>query len=163
MKLYEISNEMVDLLNQVDVETGELPEQLAVITRDFSGKSANVVAYILNVTAEIEKRKELIKKLNEKVKTDENRISKLKDYLQYHMSRTGVTKIEANDLSFTAKLLRERDETVEVYDERLLAKEYLRNIPERFEADKISIRKALKAGHEVQGARLVRKDRLEIK
>lgn len=163
MKLYEIADEMVNLLDQVDPDTGELPEQLLEVTQDFKSKSASIVAYCLNLDAVIEKRKELLKKVQAQVKAEENKIKSIKEYLAFQMERTGISKIEANDLSFVARLHLGRDSSVEVYDEKQLPESMLRIIPEKKEADKKLIREQILAGNEVPGARIVKKNRLEIK
>lgn len=162
MKLYEISDEMVALLDQVDPETGELPDQLSSVTADFKNKGQNVVAYSLNLEALIDKRKEVIRKLQVMNKVDENRIASLKGYLQHNMQRTGISMIEANDGSFKAHLLRERDASVEVFDEKQVPELYIREKVVR-EPDRRLIGQAIKDGFEVPGARIVKRDRLEIK
>lgn len=161
-KLYQISDELVELLDQVDPETGELPAQLDLITADFKAKGENVVAYTLNLEAVIEKRKELIKSWQAMNKADESRIASLRGYLQHNMSKTGIKEIEAVDGSFKARLLRERDASVDVYDERQIPDLYMREKITR-DPDKKLIGQALKDGFDVPGARIVKKDRLEIK
>jgi len=161
-KLYEISDEMVALLDQVDPETGELPEQLSVVTADFKSKGQNVVAYTLNLDSSIAQKKELIKKLQASIKADEGRIASLKGYLQFNMDKTGVLEIVANDGSFKARLHRERDASVDVFDERQLPELYLREIPAKYEPDKKLIKQAIDDGFDVPGAKVVKRDRLTI-
>jgi hypothetical protein len=61
-------------------------------------------------------------------------------------------------------LLRERDESIEVFDESMVPAVYM-NVPEppAPKPDKAAIRRAIKAGQDVPGARIVKRDRLEIK
>ena len=163
MKLYEISNELVSLFDKVDPETGELPPEIDAITADFKSKGASVAAHVLNTQAQIEMRKEVIKKLESANRTAEKKVKNLKEYLMHQMNRTGITEILANDATFKVSLHKERDTSVEIYDERLLEPRCLKLVPERYEPDKTAIRNLLKAGVEIQGARFVKKDRLEIK
>ena len=163
LKLYEVADELTALLDQVDPETGELPPEIDAVTANFKTKCAGVAASVLNMKQEVAMRKELIKKLQQANRAAENRMASLQNYLKHQMDRTGINEIKALDASFKVSFQKERDESVEVYDERLLDKSCLRLVPEKYEPDKEAIRNLIKAGVEVQGARLVKKDRLVIK
>jgi hypothetical protein len=52
---------------------------------------------------------------------------------------------------------------VDIFDEKQLPQDYLREIPAKYEPDKKLIKKAMDDGFEVPGARIVAKDRLEIR
>lgn len=93
----------------------------------------------------------------------QNRQDWLRRYLQDQMKRTGTTEISANDGSFKARLLVERDASVEVFEEGLLPVDYMREIPASYAPDRKLIKKAIDEGFDVPGARIVKKDRLEIK
>lgn len=162
-KLYEITDEMNDLFDQVDPETGELPPQLALVTADFKSKAQSVVAYFLNEQADLEKLEELLKKLQAKKKRIEGRAQWFKNYLFDNMKRAGISKIEANDLSFKAEIKKDRDSYIEIYDEAQIPKRFMRIVPKKMEPDKKLIKEQILKNKEVKGARLVTKDRLEIK
>lgn len=102
-------------------------------------------------------------KKEDKVKTQERRQDWLRRYLQEHMSAAGISEITDERGIFKASLSVGRDEAVEVFDEAQLPEDYLREVPAKFEADKTLIKKALKDGYDVPGARLVKRDRLTIK
>lgn len=163
INLYKTSAKIQQLFNAVDPETGELPENVPALMHRFKYHAVSAVAQIMNAKAEIQVRKEHIKKLQDDLKAVEKRTAAFEKQLEEAMLRSDITEIQAKDFSFKAKLHRDRDEKVDVYDERLLPKDLLRVVPERYEPDKVAIRNLLKTGKEVQGARLIKKNRLEIK
>lgn len=161
--LHQATETVRTLLDQIDPETGELPEGFEDARALVTHKAVAVAAYILEADRGIESVKAYIKDLNSKVKTEEKRQDWLRRYLQEHMAAAGVTEITDERGVFKASLSVGRDESVEVFDEDQLPQDYLREIPAKYEADKTLIKKAIKDGFEVPGARLVKKDRLTIK
>jgi hypothetical protein len=161
--LHQATEQVRELLDQIDPETGELPEGFEDARALVTHKAVAVAAYILEADRGIESVKAYIKDLNSKVKTEEKRQDWLRRYLQEHMAAAGVTEITDERGVFKASLSVGRDESVEVFDEAQLPQDYLREIPAKYEADKTLIKKAIKDGYEVPGARLVKRDRLTIK
>ena len=160
--LYSASAELRDLLEQVDAETGELPEGLEQVRELVAGKSRAVAAFILENEAQADMVEAHAKALMQRVKTARKRSEWLRDYLRQHMAGCGVLSIKSDDGTFSVKLERERDESVEVFDDKQLPRDYLRETV-KVEPDKALIRKAMKDGFDVPGAKLVRKDRLTIR
>ncbi len=161
--LHQATETVRTLLDQIDPETGELPEGFEDARALVTHKAVAVAAYILEADRGIESVKAYIKDLNSKVKTEEKRQDWLRRYLQEHMAAAGVTEITDERGVFKASLAVGRDDSVEVFDEAQLPQDYLREIPAKYEADKTLIKKAIKDGYEVPGARLVKRDRLTIK
>lgn len=161
--LHQATEQVRELLDQIDPETGELPEGFEDARALVTHKAVAVAAYILEADRGIESVKAYIKDLNSKVKTEEKRQDWLRRYLQEHMAAAGVTEITDERGVFKASLSVGRDESVEVFDEAQLPQDYLREIPAKYEADKTLIKKAIKDGYEVPGAHLVKRDRLTIK
>ena len=161
--LHKATETVRTLLDQIDPETGELPEGFEDARALVTHKAVAVAAYILEADRGIESVKAYIKDLNSKVKTEEKRQDWLRRYLQEHMAAAGVTEITDERGVFKASLAVGRDDSVEVFDEAQLPQDYLREIPAKYEADKTLIKKAIKDGYEVPGARLVKRDRLTIK
>jgi hypothetical protein len=88
----------------------------------------------------------------------------LRDYLKTHMALAGITEIKDDTGTFKAKLLKDRDEAVEVFDAAQVPVNYMTDPkPPEPAPDKALIKKALKDGFDVPGARIVKRDRLEIK
>lgn len=107
--------------------------------------------------------KALAKELAEAAKREEKRLEWLRKYLADNMAATGILSIKSDDGTFSAKLERERDASVEVFDEKQLPADYLREVPAKYEPDKKLIAKAFADGFDVPGARIVKRDRLTLK
>lgn len=161
--LYAASEDLADLLDQVEPDTGELPEGFEAAREIVAKKATSVAAYILNAERQIDLVKARARELADAAKREEKRIAWLRQYLADNMAATGVLSIVSEDGSFKAKLERERDASVEVFQPELLPADYLREIPASTEPDKTLIAKALKDGYDVPGARIVKRDRLTLK
>lgn len=163
IKLYKAADEVVALLDSYDPDTGEYPPEFENALAVLKDKGQSVVAYILNQEAINTMRKEHVRKIRADIKSHERRMEGLKSYLRHNMARTGIKEIKADDGTFTAQLLPERDASVEIYDERQIPELYLREIPAMHEPDKRLIAQAINDGFDVPGAKIVKKDRLAIK
>lgn len=161
--LHKATEQVRELLDQIDPETGELPEGFEQARELVTTKAVSVTAYILESERGIESAKNYVKELTAQIKTAEKRADWLRKYLQDHMSAAGITEIADERGIFKASLAIGRDESVDVFDEDQLPIEYLREIPAKHEPDKTLIKKAFKDGFEVPGARIVKRDRLTIK
>ena len=161
--LHQATEQVRELLDQIDPETGELPEGYADARSLVVNKAVAVTAYILEADRSIESVEAYVKEMQAKVKAAKKRQEWLRKYLQDHMAQAGISEIKDERGIFKASLAVGRDEAVEVFDEAQLPDDYLREVPAKFEADKTLIKKALKDGFDVPGARLVKRDRLTIK
>lgn len=159
--LYALSDSMIDLLDQVDPETGELPEEFGSVRALVEDKAAAVAAYIANTDQHVAGMKAALKSAQARVGQAEKRADRLRAYLADCMARTGIKTIEAADGLLRVRLYPGRDESVEVYDAALLPAELIRRKVSE-EPDKTAIKKAIKEGRDVQGARIVARDRLTI-
>lgn len=160
--LHQATEQVRELLDQIDPETGEMPEGFEAARQLVERKAIAVSAYILESRRGIDAVKAYIKEMGDKIKTAERREEWLRTYLREHMAAAGITKIEDERGLFSAVLAIGRDEAVEVFDQAQLPADYLREIPAKFEPDKTLIKKAFKDGFEVPGAKLVKRDRLTI-
>ena len=153
MKLYEISSEYEKALS----ELGEmdLPEEVVKDTLEglqgmAEQKGRAVGAFILNMQADIDTLKAHEAKIADKRKSLENRLNSLKEYLRFNMERAGIKKIEAEDKSFSATMIKPR-ETVVVDDVEKLPVGCFRV---KKEADKKAIKAEFDRGGSVDGARI---------
>lgn len=166
LSLYTLSNEVERLLSgddAYDAETGELSPALLEALEATKDKGANVAAYILNMGAQLDAMTEHMLRIKERHEALANRQEKLREYLQANMKRTGITEIAANDGTFLVKLYIERDASVEIYDEKQIPAQFLTTPkPPEPKPSKAEIGKALKAGQDVPGARIIKRDRLTI-
>jgi len=99
------------------------------------------------------------KRLANKAKTAEGRISFLKAKYLNIMRENGVSKIKGNAYTLSIRHIPH----VVVDDDAQLDDLYMRIIPEKREPDKVVIREALKGGVEIPGCRLEQTDSLQIR
>jgi hypothetical protein len=161
--LYQAAAQVRDMLEQIDVETGELPEGFEHARELVAAKAQACAAFILENDAQANMVEAHAKALLDRVRTARKRSDWLREYLRSHMAASGVLSLKSDDGTFSAVLSPGRDESVEVFDAAQLPPDYLREVPAKYEPDKALIKKAMKDGFEVPGARLVAKDRLTLK
>lgn len=163
ISLYTAAAQVRELLDQIDPETGELPEGFDNARALVASKATAVAAFVLENDAQAAMVEQHAKALLDRVKTAKKRSDWLRQYLRTHMAESGIQKIASEDGTFTAKLETGRDKSVEIFDARMLPSDYMREIPATQEPDKLLIRKALDDGYDVPGARIVAKDRLTLR
>lgn len=159
--LYRGAQEIIAEL-EVDQETGEIGAEYPLdllVKRNPIG----CAGFYLHTQAQAGMIKAHIDQMRKKLQALEKNAERVKESLKQAMQLTGTTAIESPDATFKVKLYKERDKSVEIWDEKQLPQDYLREIPARYEPDKELIKKAIKDGFEVPGAKVVAKDRLEIK
>lgn len=161
--LYQLTHDFREQLdNAFDPETGEaLPafeEQRALI----GSKIQQVAAYILNTELDAAAAKSAMKRIADIAEASERKAEHLRRYLADNMRASGITEIKADDRSFAIKLFIDRDESVQI-DEGVEFPPELCADPKPPLPSKSKIKSAILAGEPVAGARIVRKDRLQIK
>jgi len=162
ISLYTATNNLAELLDQVDPETGELPEGLDFAQVVFDKKAEAVVAYILEVRSVVASIKAREVELWERRQAMQNRVEWLEKYLSENMARLGIKKIAALDNTFEAVLYVGRDECLQVNDAAKIPAQYMRE-KVSFEPRKTEIKAALKRGEQVPGVEIYKADRLTIK
>ena len=168
MNFYDVTKdyiERMELLEQgINAETGEMTDntnQLAIwneeLTKDLKEKSSNVIAVVRNQELTIEAIDNEIKRLKAMKDGIENRLDKFKTYIKNAMLTNGIEKIDTNlgSIKFT------KSTSTEIYDESLIDKKFIEVVTTE-KISKEKIKKALKSGEEVQGARLVENKNLKI-
>jgi hypothetical protein len=161
--LHQATEQVRALLDQIDPETGELPEGFESARALVATKATAVAAYILESERQAVAATEYVKELSARIKTAERRAEFLREYLEAHMLQAGITEIKDERGIFSAKLQIERDASVNIFDEDKLPADCLREIPAKQQPDKALIKKAIEDGREVPGARIVKKNRLTIR
>lgn len=161
--LYKAAEELQDILNSLDPETGEIPESLDDARALVAQKAVNVVAYLKDTDSKADYLMAAAKELQDRAKKQKKRNEWLRQYLAFHMRQTGITHIKDESGMFEAKIEIERDQSVDVFDAGQIPDEYMRTIPETQEPNKSLIASDLKIGIDVPGARIIKKDRLTIK
>lgn len=165
ISLYEAANQLAPLLDSgIDPETGEMSEELIKALSQFEGKGQSVAAYVLNCEATAEMIYAAADKMAKRAEPLKKRAERMRQYLSFHMKQTGTASITADDKSFQVRLLVDRDEAVEVFNEEQIPLGYMETPPQPpAKPDKVAIKKSIKAGTDVPGAKIIRRDRLEIK
>jgi hypothetical protein len=166
LSLYKIADTISDLLDNGIDEDGVMSEELGAALGQFEDKGQAVTAYILNCDANAAMIRVASCAMAKRAEPLEKRAMRLRQYLAENMKRTGITQISASDGSFEAKLLLERDVSVDVFDSDQLPADYWRTPepkPPVAAPDKKLIAAAIKDGFTVPGARIVKADRLVLK
>lgn len=98
-----------------------------------------------------------IDRLNKIKKSKNDNLNRFKEYIKNTMLNAGIDKIETpiGKIAFT------NSTSTEIYDEKLIDKKFI-EIETKEKILKEKIKKAIKAGEEVQGARLVQNKNLKI-
>ena len=135
------------------IEASGLTDDIMVKAQGIECVARTLEMYTPAIDAEIDRLK-LLKAGREK------KAQGLRDYLKLNMIACGIEKIESP--LFKIKL-QNNPQAVDIYEPGLIPVEYMR-LPEMPPPapDKTAIKAALKAGHEVQGARLTQGQRLVV-
>lgn len=162
MKLYELTNEYLTLMNSASIMPDRVPvafvDQIMASNKDaFEVKALNVCKYIKNLEADVFAMREYEKSMSERRKIIENRINNMRQYLEYNMKLTGTDKVESAEISV---FRRQSPARVTVIDHTLIPEPFV-----RFDAipNKNMIADALKQGEEVPGCILENGEILVIK
>nr|DAR94700.1 MAG TPA: resistance protein [Caudoviricetes sp.] len=168
MNFYDVTKDYIERMEYleqgINSETGEMTEnknQLVIwtdeLTKDLKDKSSNVIAVVRNNELTIEAIENEIKRLKAMKESLENKLDKFKAYIKNAMLVNGIEKIDTNlgSIEFT------KSTSTEIYDESLVDSKF-KEIVTTEKISKEKIKKALKAGEEVQGARLVENKNLKI-
>jgi hypothetical protein len=160
--LHAATETVRELLDQIDGETGELPDGYESARALVQSKATAVVAYALESERQADMVEDYAKELMLRVKAQRNRVLWLRRYLAEHMAALGITEIKDERGVFKASLAVGRDEAVEVFDAGQVPADFVRTVT-KTEPDKALIKAEIKAGRDVAGARLVKRDRLTIR
>lgn len=166
--LYIIANQYLELAAKLDTldldaQTIEDTIEASGLTDDFNEKAQG----ILHIASEAEKYTPMIDAEIERLQALKASRAKLaqglRDYLLSNMERSGIQKITCPLFSISIK---HNPPAIEILDRLSLPAEYWRTPepkPPVAAPDKAAIKKALQAGIDVPGARLVQGSRLEVR
>jgi hypothetical protein len=158
MKLYEITEQLRELMAMDDVPAEQLQDTLDLVNEEFEQKAEQVAAFIRELSLDSEGYKAEIDRLSDRKKAIDNKVDSMKDYLRVNMQAADMTKIKGKLFTIT---LGAPTETVYVADSELLPDDlvYIKREP-----NKTDIKAQLKSGAEIEGCALVQgKARLTIK
>lgn len=164
LKLYEISQEMTNVLDMLLDESGEdiditvYKEAMDLLKTELKNKSSSILKYIQNLKVQNVSAKEEYERLQKLYKARENKIIRLKNYVVAILQDLDSKKIVTDLGSYGLR----RSSAVDVYDMTALPDEFIRVTEER-KADKEKIKEYIKANGELKGARIVDNYSLQIR
>lgn len=157
MTLYELTmaaQQLQDLLESEEIDQETYNDTLE--SMDADTKLENVCKVMRNLEAQAEAYKAEKLRLAEKQKVTENSISRLKESLLNFLQVTGNKKVQQGLFTISRSPIK----SVVVEDLSKLPTEYIKV---KQEADKTALAKALKAGEELEGARLEEREYVRVK
>jgi len=158
MKLYEITEQLRELMEMDDVPAEQLQDTLDLVKEDFEQKAEQVAAFIRELSLDSEGYKAEIERLSDRKKAIDNKIDSMKDCLRVNMQAADMTKIKGKLFTIT---LGAPTKTVYVADSTLLPDEF---VYIKREPNKTYIKAKLESGAKIEGSALVQgKARLTIK
>ena len=160
MKLYQITQEaqyLAALLETVEL-TPELEAELIINQEQLQTKGINYDKVIANYQSEADQIDAEIKRLKAMKESRDKKVTWLTESLKKAMLVSGIEKIE----SPLFKISLRRSEAVEVEIPEALPVDWqVKKVT--ITADKVAIKKAIKEGYSITGARLVENFNLSIK
>ena len=160
MNLYEITQEAQYLAVLLETEelTPELEAELLINQEQLQSKGINYAKVIANYQSESDAIDAEIKRLKAMKESRDKKVAWLTESLKKAMLVSGIEKIE----SPLFKISLRRSEAVEVEIPEALPVDWqVKKIT--ITADKVAIKKAIKEGYSITGARLVENFNLSIK
>lgn len=154
--LYELTGQFLDIYN-MDLDDETKADTLDSIDwqTDYEEKVENYIKVIKNSEADIEARKNEIKRLTELNRADERKNERMKEVLKESMALTGHDRVDTKLFKVSFR----KSQAVEVED-LLLPEAYK---VATWKPDKKRLKEDLKNGLEILGARLVENQNLIIK
>lgn len=154
--LYELTGQFLDIYN-MDLDDETKADTLDSIdwNSDYENKVENYIKVIKNNEADIEARKNEIKRLTELNRADERKNERLKEVLKESMDLTGHERVDTSLFKVSFR----KSEAVDV-DDLLLPEAYK---VATWKADKKRLKEDLKNGLEILGAELVERKNLSIR
>lgn len=146
-QLYKIT-EQYKSIQTMDFDKQVINDTLEAIEGEFEEKAKNIGFVNANMAARIEAIDSEIKRLQAMKKVEANKQEALKDYLRHNMQQCDITKIECDLFTIT---LRKPSDVCVIDDEEKIPQDYWKVVKS---VDKALIKRALKDGHEVDGASL---------
>lgn len=161
MKLYEINQEMKNLLDSIqDWEeiTVEQLNQLKELKLNEKDKLENIGKYIREIEDDVDNLNKELERLNERKKRLSNKVKWLKDYVKIYMENKWIKKMDTDLFTFSFR----SSKAVEIIDEAKIPKNYF-IVKEVISLDKKTIWDLLKKGEEIEWVRLDERQNLQIK
>ena len=163
MKLYDLTaayQQVFETIMDEEANLDTLEDTLQAIEGAIEVKAENMGKFISMLKADEAAIEKEVERLLARKKARQNRIQRIRDYLQSQMELIGKDKITTPIMTIS---LQNNHPALEIEDEFAVPTEFIVIIPERKEVDKAKVKEALKAGREVPGARLTQGRSLRIR
>ena len=165
MKLYELTDnfkqaerDLNEMLYSGDIDEQTVTDTLDGIRGEIEEKAKNVAMYIGNIESTAKAIKEQEKAMSERRKRLEAQAEGIRRYLKDKMQECEISKIECPFFTMSIK----KNPPKLVIDESQLDRNYTEAVI-TYKPKKDVIKQELKAGNEIQGAKLEQGTRLDIK
>ena len=166
--IYNISNDLkkiyedLDNGNGIDLETGEIkPEimqQLSISRNELETKAVDYGYVIKAFDDEIDIIDREIERLEDRKAYVKKNKERMKTIVSSAMEEFGINKIKSETLQLSFR----KSESVDIFDESLIDDKF-KKVKTEISLDKTAIKNAIKNGEDVQGAKIVEKNNLQIK
>lgn len=152
MRLYDLTGQYAQLMEMIDNEElslDDLKDTLESFTDAIQVKAENIIKLKKSLEAEAEMLKAEKDKLAQKQKARENKAEWLHTYLENALKLSNIKKLDAGIFKLN---LQNSQPSVEIVDESKIPEKFKKPQPSKI--DKEAIKKAIKDGEVVEGARL---------
>lgn len=164
MNLYNIAQDILNALDCVDEETGELSDDVmnALFSKesDFEDKCVNIGYVIKNLEAEAQAVKNAMDEMKSRHLRLLKKVDSLSAYLLTNMQTVGKDKIEKSPHFVIS--IRKNPASVNITDESIIDVKYVKE-KVTTTIDKVAIKDDLNNGKPVNGAELINKMKVVIK
>lgn len=157
--LYALSQsyaQLLDMADQLDQEV--FLDTLSAISEALEDKVEHTAKFIRCLESDMEALKAEEKRLADKRKVLENKVSSIKEYLQNEMEFAGLDKVKRATVTVS---IQQNPPSVLVMDESLIPSKYMVPVPPKL--DKKAVIQDLKEGEEVPGCEIQQTRSIRIK
>ena len=156
MNLYEITELQKELEREEDAEVKQDLQELIAV--ELKNKSNNIVYVIKNLEGNNAAIDAEIERLQQLKKRNSSNIEKIKSNILWFMQQNNVDTIKSDLATFSLR----KSESTDIENIEQIPQEFI-TVKQTFVPDKTAIKKAIKEGREVAGAKVITNYNLQIK
>src|SRR5574344_1058676 len=156
MKLYEITELQKELEKEEDAEIKQDLQELIAV--ELKNKSNNIVYVIKNLEGNNAAIDAEIERLQSLKKRNSSNIDKIKSNILWFMQQNNIDSIKTDLATFSLR----KSESTDIENIEQIPQEFI-TVKQTFVPDKTAIKKAIKEGREVAGAKIIENYNLTIK
>ena len=156
MRLYEITELQKELEREEDEELKQDLQELIAV--ELKNKSNNIVYVIKNLESNNAAIDAEIERLQALKKRNSSNIEKVKSNILWFMQENNVDTIKSDLATFSKR----KSESTDIENLELIPQEFI-TVKQTFTPDKTAIKKAIKEGREVTGAKVITNYSLQVK